>query len=465
MGNFEIIIGVEVHLELNTKSKLFSSASNVYTTIPNSQISYIDLAYPGTLPNLNKEAIKKAIKLSKALNMSIDNLIRFDRKHYFYTDIPKNFQITQHFYPIGQKGFLLTKNNFKVLIDRIHLEEDTAKQIHKNNITQIDYNRSGAPLIEVVTEPIFRNADQVVDYLVELRLIAIFLNISDAKMENGSFRTDINISIRPYGQSKLGNKVEIKNLNSLSNVEKAIKLEIHNQVQLLLTGKEVTSCTKRFDEQSQNNIIMRSKMEEIDYRYFPEPNIPPIKLTKNLIDSIKIKELPNELRHKLLKKQIPYEYIDQIISNKDIITFFNGDYNLEVVKLFFACVLPLSTKRHVSVNLLPININHIIELIQLEKDGLISNKHIKKIIELIDDKITISEIIEIHKMKQISSSSELTKIIQIIINENNDIILQYKQRQERVEKFIMGEIMKRTKGQANPVLSNQIMKKILGEIN
>jgi aspartyl-tRNA(Asn)/glutamyl-tRNA(Gln) amidotransferase subunit B len=278
--NLEVIIGIEIHLELNTKTKLFSHAKNDFDSLPNTNATVIDLGYPGTLPSLNKEAVVKGIKLCKALQMSIDHELHFDRKNYYYTDIPKGFQITQQFRPIGSNGkmtLFLSDNKVKeVNINRLHIEEDTARQIHTSTETLINYNRAGVPLLEIVSEPEMSTSEEAMSYINNIRTIALFLGISDSKMSEGSLRADINISLRMLGSKKLGTKVEIKNINSLNNVKKAIEFEIACQSKKIIAGEIIKQETKRFDEATSENIVMREKSDDIDYKYFKEPNIPPI---------------------------------------------------------------------------------------------------------------------------------------------------------------------------------------------
>lgn len=279
MNNFEVIIGIEIHIELNTRTKMFSSAANDFHAEHNTQASVVDLAYPGTLPVVNKGTVERAIKFAKALNMEIDSELHFDRKNYFYPDLPKGFQITQDRRPIAKKGEIPISNR-KIAIQHFHLEEDTAKTINEDGKTLLNYNRAGVPLIEIVTEPVIRSSKEAVEYIEAIRSLANSLGISDAKMEEGSLRADINISLRPYGVETFGTKVEIKNLNSLANVEKGIVDEIAKQSKALIRGEEILQATKRFDETKQETVIMRVKTGAADYKFFAEPNIPPIALDK-----------------------------------------------------------------------------------------------------------------------------------------------------------------------------------------
>jgi aspartyl-tRNA(Asn)/glutamyl-tRNA(Gln) amidotransferase subunit B len=282
MNNFEVVIGIENHIELKTKTKMFAPAPVSFGSEPNTQISSVDLGYPGALPTVNREGVRLALLACNALNMKIEPLLRFDRKNYFYPDLVKGFQITQNYHPIGSNGTLkATMPNGEVkefTIERLHIEEDTAKQNHISETTYLDYNRSGIGLIEVVSNPVMRSADDAVAYVDHLREIVLFLGVSDAKMNEGSLRCDVNISLRPYGAKEFGNKVEIKNLNSLNNVRKAIEFEIKRQSKMLLNGEVVDQETRRFDEATQETILMRKKSSAVDYRYFREPNIHPIQL-------------------------------------------------------------------------------------------------------------------------------------------------------------------------------------------
>ena len=285
INNFEVIIGIEVHTVLNTKTKMFSSSLNLHNAAPNTLVNVIDLGLPGILPAPNAMAIVKAIWLAKSINAEINyQNIQFDRKNYYYLDLPKGYQITQQFFPIGKNGKInIMSNNVEkvITIQRMHLEEDTAKQIIKNGYIELDYNRCGLPLIEIVTDPVIYSANEAMEYLKKLVQILRFNNISDAKLEDGSLRADVNISVRPIGQKSLNNKVEIKNINSISNVGKAINFEINRQIGLYFQNKEVLQETRRFDDQTNQTILMRTKEDAINYRYFHEPNITKICLTDN----------------------------------------------------------------------------------------------------------------------------------------------------------------------------------------
>lgn len=290
MNNLKVTIGIEIHLELLTKTKMFSSSPNTFGQTPNTCINEIDMGYPGSMPTVNKQAVIFAIKLAKSMNMQIDSQLSFDRKHYYYPDLPKGYQITQQSRPIGKEGTLPIGDDKVIKIERIHMEEDTAKQIHKGEFTYLDFNRAGVPLIEIVTHPVIHSAKDTIAYVKTIQSLSKELGISDAKMENGSLRIDVNISLS--NSDILGTKVEIKNMNSFSNITTAIQNEIQEQTHAINNNHKILMTTKRFDERTQTNIVMRGKSNDVDYKYFKEPNIIPITLTKQFIDSIDIPLLP-----------------------------------------------------------------------------------------------------------------------------------------------------------------------------
>lgn len=470
MNNFETIIGIEIHIELNTKTKMFSPAENNFGKEPNTLVHPIDLGYPGTMPRLNKNAVVKAVKFAKALNMKIDQLIRFDRKHYFYADLPKGYQITQNDFPFGFNGFIPINAQGKlekIKLERFHLEEDTAKSHHANGKTLLDFNRAGVPLIEVVTKPVIKSADTAVAYVDAIRQLAQSLDISDAKMEEGSLRADINISLRPRGQKEFGTKVEIKNINTLKNIKKAIENEIAIQSQNLIDGEKIQQSTKRFDEATSKNILMRIKTEAADYRFFPEPNISPIKISNDFIDEISIPELPWEKRARYQKSGINDEYIDKLMNNLENAKFFDlieFDDKKTLAKVFFAEIVSLANKQNISVKELNIDPEQILIALTKMNLGEISGKHLKIILpKLVNKKDTTLNIIKNEGMKQISDENTINNIIKTIIKNNEAFVKNNKDRPERLIKFILGNVMKASKGQANPTIASSLVKKMLGE--
>ncbi|OYD26897.1 aspartyl/glutamyl-tRNA(Asn/Gln) amidotransferase subunit B [Mycoplasma testudineum] len=474
MNNFETIIGIEIHLELNTKTKMFSPAANDTSALPNSNVHPIDIGYPGTLPRVNKEAIIKAIQLAKALEMEIDPEVRFDRKNYFYPDLPKGYQITQQFFPIGKNGKIeidVNGNKKTISIQRIHMEEDTAKQSINGNKIYYDFNRSGVPLIEIVTDPVIKSADEAIAYVEAIRKYALALNISNAVMAEGNLRVDVNISIRPYGYEEYGTRVEIKNMNSFSNIKKAIEAEIKHQVAAYISGQEVHLVTKRFDESTNDVITMRAKTVEIDYRYFREPNIPTIILKNDFIESIKINELPhtkvsryksyglNEIQYSLLVNDLKLaDYFDSIkVDDLD---------KSKLANLFFSEIVSLANKNNIHPVDLKINPNVLAQIMQKLNQEEISNKHVKFIIpQLFETNLELEEIIEKNNYKLITDKEFIKNELSLILKENEQVLKDLETRPERVFKTIMGQLMKKTNAQVSPKISNEILESLLNKEN
>ncbi|WP_241006155.1 Asp-tRNA(Asn)/Glu-tRNA(Gln) amidotransferase subunit GatB [Mycoplasma enhydrae] len=468
MNKWQLVIGIEIHLELNTKTKMFSAAPNLYTNEANINVSHIDLAYPGSLPLVNKEAIIKAIKLAKALNMEIDQKIRFDRKNYFYPDLTKGYQITQQFNPIGKNGIINIKvdDTWKqIAIERIHLEEDTAKSMHEGNLTYLNYNRAGVPLIEIVSKPVMHSAKEASAYVEAIRQTALALNISDAKMNEGSLRVDLNISLKQAADTKLGTKVEIKNLNSVSNVEKAINYEFQEQIKILENNQSVQQQTKRFDEASEKTVVMRSKSDSIDYKYFPDPNIPYIDLPKEIIDSIEIEELPFEREKRYISLGLNQVQISQLINNVAYANFVDSistsDFKKNV-NIFFSEFVSFLNSEQLDLNQLNLNQEDKNNFFQWILDGKINKKDIKLVLKkhIENPKQTLKSIIEINNLFIKTTNLSLDSIIQEIFNENPNLKDEFKNNPNRASKFTTGQVMKKTMGKANINELNQKMKEL-----
>ncbi|PPE06510.1 Asp-tRNA(Asn)/Glu-tRNA(Gln) amidotransferase subunit GatB [Mesoplasma corruscae] len=469
MNNFEVIIGIENHIELKTKTKMFSPAPVSYGQIPNTQVHEVDMAYPGTLPTVNKQAIKLAILTCNALNLKIDSLLKFDRKNYFYPDLTKGYQITQQYNPIGKDGKLEIEVNGEkkiVEIERLHIEEDTAKQIHKDNLTYIDFNRAGTPLVEVVTKPVMRNADEACAYVEKLREVLLFLKVSDVKMNEGSLRTDVNISIRPFGVTEFSNKVEIKNLNSISNIKKSIDYEIDRQTKLMLNNEIIKQETRRFDDQTNSTVAMRSKTDALDYKYFREPNIAPIQIDKSWIEEI-INQSPESPDVKRVKYQEVYGLslydTNNLLANLELNDFFEetikltNDYQ-RVANLLTSDIQAILNDRNTTIDTLKITPQNLSELITLIQEGIISSKHYKTLIPImVDSEVLLQDLIEELKIKIISDEATIVKLLNPIIENNSELIKEYNERPERVTKTIMGQLMKQTGGNVNPEKSMQII--------
>lgn len=466
---YQAVIGLELHCELKSNSKVFSRSKNAYSEIPNNHLDYLDIALPGTLPILNEHSMKEAIKLATVLKCKIPEYMTFDRKNYYYPDLPKGYQITQQNSPVGVNGELIIEvnNEEKVIsIHDIHLEEDSASLDHFSNISLIDYNRSGVPLIEIVTEPCMNNAEEAVTFLETMRNILKYTGISDADTKKGQMRCDVNVSLRYEGDYNLGTKVEIKNVNSFANVKEAINYEINRQTKLFDENKqnEIIQETRRFDEETGTTISMRKKAEAIDYRYFPEANIPPIKITKELIEELKseVPLLPNQRKKLYLKEYDLKEYdANVLIKDKDL-----SDYYQECVKLGIdpkiACnyvtTIIISYLNEYNINDLYLTPNMLNDIINKLNNNEISSKQAKEIINLvITDKKDPNIIIKELNITQNSNEDELRDIIKTILNNNQEQIKDYFNGRTNLFDYFVGNVMKQTKGQANPNLTKSIL--------
>ncbi len=466
--NYEVVIGIEIHCELKTKSKMFSGAPVVYGAQPNTCVNEIDLGHPGTLPSLNKMAVVKAIQACMALHCEIDPLIRFDRKNYYYADLPKGFQITQQFHPIGSHGYLdieTSDGTKRIRINRLHMEEDTAKQYHVEEESWIDFNRAGTPLVEIVSEADIRNAKQAMAYVEKLRNILVYLDVTDGKMEEGSLRCDINISLRQEGTEAFGTKTEIKNINSISNIEKAISAEIIRQTALLEAGEEVQQATRRYDDVAKDTVMMRLKEGSVDYKYFPEPNIPPIQLDQSWIDQIKkdLPELPDARAQRYLNCGLNEYDIKQLIQNKALSDFFDtliiGVKNIKLAANW-SCgeILGALSQKQLEEKSYLLKIPELRAMINALSDQTISSKQAKDIFPYLLKGESYGQIISKLNVSQVSDESTLMKMVEEVLNENAQSILDYHAGKDRALGFLVGQLMKKSKGQANPALSSQLLK-------
>lgn len=473
--NFEYIIGLEVHCELKTNSKMFSAAPVTFGQPPNTQVNEIDLAMPGIMPALNKKAVEYAIRVCHALHMEIDELLIFDRKNYYYSDLPKGFQITQEKYPIGRNGYLDIEVNgmtSRIEIERLHMEEDTAKQFHYDDYSLLDYNRAGIPLIEIVTKPDIRNGAQAAAYLEKLRQIFLYTDVSDAKMEEGSMRCDVNISIRPFGSHQLGVRTEIKNLNSISNVQKAIDFETKRQESILSQGGSIIQETRRYDEEKKETILMRMKGDTVDYKYYTEPNILPIRLDHQWVMSIKnMLPMMADEREQVYIQQHHLSPIDAhyLAFHKDISDFYEEviqycqEYQL-ICHWLLGDVQAYLHKENLILSQTKMTPKNLSKLIHFIHDGIISSKQAKSVFEYVINEGEDPEIvIEKLGLKQISDVKTLTLIIHKILDQNTKSIQDFASGKDRAISFLIGQVMKETKGQANPKMANQILIKLLHE--
>ena len=473
---YQAVIGLEIHVQLKTKSKIFSGASTSFGKEPNTQACAIDLGLPGVLPVLNKEAVMMAIKFGLAVNAQIQNNSIFARKNYFYPDLPKGYQISQFEIPIVSKGSLKIRvgDDFKeIRITRAHLEEDAGKSIHDmfNNDSAIDLNRAGTPLIEIVSEPDMTSADEAVEYLKTIHTLVKYLDICDGNMQEGSFRCDANISLKKSTDTKLGIRAEIKNINSFKFVEQAINYEIERQSEILDSGGEVVQETRLYDPAKNQTRSMRSKEEANDYRYFPDPDLLPVYIDDQDIKSIKstMPELPEEKRIRFMRDYSLSEYdASVLITDKNLSLYFESvvqSKKLEpknVANWILTDLLGLANKNRTAINELPITPDRLEQLLIFVHDGIISNKQGKAVLEKMwDTSKTPKEIIDSEGISQESNENEINKLVDKVLENHYKSVEEYMKGKDKLFGFFIGEVMKESKGKANPKIVNKILRERL----
>ncbi len=468
---YKVIIGLEVHCELKTNSKNFSSAKNTYTNMPNVNVMPVDLGLPGILPVVNKEACKKALKTAMALNCETPDEIIFDRKNYYYPDLPKGYQITQVTKPFGRNGsvsFLVNGEEKTVLIHQLHLEEDTASLEHCSNYSLIDYNRSGIPLMEIVTEPCIYSADEAVRFLETLRNIFLYCEVSEAKSDKGQMRCDVNISLMKDTDTEFGTKVEMKNINAFTSVKAAIEYEIKRQSEILDKGEKVIQETRRIDEDGKT-YSMREKVDAVDYKYYIEPNLAPVKLTDEIKNKVK-SEIP-ELEYSRIKRYIDLGIsvsdAETIARDKNISNYFDelikntNDLNTATNWLTII-ILGSLNKLNISINELFITPTMLANLIEKVSNKELSSQLAKNILyEAMEKNIDPMEIIKKSNIKQISNEDELISIIKNIFDECPEQVNEYLNGNGKVANFLVGKVMQKTNKQANPGTSLKLIKEEL----
>ena len=464
------VIGLEVHVQLMTNTKLFSPARNQFGEDANTLVDLIDLGLPGVLPVLNEGAMKQGIKFGLATNAKIAERMVFDRKNYFYPDLPKGYQITQLHYPIVRDG-VVEVNGKKIRIHQAHLEEDAGKSIHDkyDDKSVIDLNRSGVPLLEIVSEPDIRSASEAVDYLKKIHQIITYLDISDGNMSQGSMRCDANVSIMKPEDKEFGIRAEIKNINSFKFVEKAINFEIRRQIKILEANGAVEQETRLYDSIKDETRSMRTKEFANDYRYFPCPDLVPTNISKEFIESVRkdMDELPEEKQERFVSTYNLSEYDAGVLcADKQIANFFEEvvkDADIQLAaKWIIGDLNALLNKHDVILNESKIDAANFSELIQKISDNTISGKIAKDVLEEIWVTGTkVSEVIDNKGMQQISDEGELENIIETILHENNDQVNAYKSGKDKLFGFFVGQVMKATQGKANPGLVNELLKKKL----
>ncbi|ACO03728.1 MAG TPA: Asp-tRNA(Asn)/Glu-tRNA(Gln) amidotransferase GatCAB subunit B [Persephonella sp.] len=471
---FEPVIGLEVHVQMSTNTKCFCSCKIEFGAEPNTNVCPVCLGMPGSLPVLNKKALEYAIKASLALNCEVHELSVFARKNYFYPDLPKGYQISQYDKPLATNGYIDIKVNDKterIRIHRLHMEEDAGKTIHKGSYSYVDLNRAGTPLMEIVSEPDIRSAVGARLYLEKLRNIMRYIGVSDADMEKGQLRCDVNISLRPKGEEKFGTKVEIKNINSFRFVQKAIEYEIERQARILRKGGEIVQETRLFDEKTGKTFTMRTKEEAHDYRYFPDPDLIPVRITKEYIEEIRksLPELPDQKAERYVKELKLTEYdAEVLVADKDRALFFEKAVSVysenpkSIANWIINELLGKLNEEGIEISNSPVRPEHIAELVQLIDKGDISSKIGKEVFEeVFKTGKSPKTIVEEKGLKQVSDEGEIRKIVEEVLNNHPAEVEKYKAGNQKLMGFFVGQVMKATRGKANPKLVNKILQELL----
>jgi len=473
-GKWEVVIGLEVHAQITSNAKLFSSSSTKFGSNPNSQVSFVDAAMPGMLPVINKYCVEQAVKTGLGLKATINNFSKFDRKNYFYADLPQGYQISQFKFPIVGEGQIVLDMPYGTKIagiERLHLEQDAGKSLHDQDPSSsfVDLNRSGIALMEIVGKPDLRSPDEVAQYVKKLRSIMRYLNTCDGNMDEGSLRADVNVSVRKVGSSDLGTRCEIKNVNSIKFMQQAIEYEAKRQIEIIEEGGTIDQQTRLFDTKKIETRSMRSKEDAHDYRYFPDPDLLPLVLEQSFVDKIKnsLPEMPDEKKIRLMNDFDLSSYDASIVvSDRDISEYYeevakDSDYKLAanwmIVELF-----GVLNKEGKEIKDSPVSAKNLSKLINLIKNNTISGKIAKTVFEeMVKNNEDPEKIVNEKGMKQQSDPEELKKIIDTILKNNEDKVEQYKAGKEKLFGFFVGEVMKNTQGKGNPKLINDILKQQL----
>ena len=472
MSDYKKTIGIEIHCELNSNTKIYSNSINGYGKTANSNVNVVDLGYPGTLPTLNMEVVRLALKAALILNCEINKEMHFERKNYFYPDLPKGYQITQLETPIGVNGWVeieVDGQKKKIRIHDIHIEEDTCKSIHYKQHSFLDFNRAGVPLVEIVTEADINSSEEAMAYVEKLRELFLYADVSDCKIEEGSMRCDVNISISKTAE--WGTRAEIKNIGSISNVGRAIEREAIRQEELIENGKSVVFATYRYDEKEDKTIMMRVKEAGNDYRYFPEPDIPFVILDDEFIEDVRksIPMLASERREKYMEAGISSLNANKIIQNRNLSNYLNKflDKNIDLVvasNILLGDISGYLNKNDCEIESTKLTDDKFISVVNKLSNGDINSKIFKDVLDDIMEKdLSVDEIISSKGIKIISDPNELKNIINSILINNEESVSDYKNGNTRAIKFLMGQIMKETKGSANPEVVNKLLEEELNK--
>ncbi|MCX7831942.1 MAG: Asp-tRNA(Asn)/Glu-tRNA(Gln) amidotransferase subunit GatB [Actinobacteria bacterium] len=479
---YEAVIGLEIHTELQTNSKMFCGCpARVFGLEPNTAVCPICLGLPGTLPVPNQKAVEWTVKIALALNCKINEFSQFHRKNYFYPDMPKNYQISQYDYPIGVNGYLeieTSKGQKRIRIHRVHLEEDTGKLVHvgrtgrisEAEYSLIDFNRAGVPLVEIVTEADIETPEEAKVFMQTLRSVLLTLEVSDCNMEEGSLRCDANVSIRPKGSTSFGTKTEIKNLNSFRALEKGLEYEIKRQLETVLSGKKVVQETRHWDDANKRTVTLRTKEEAHDYRYFPEPDMVPMEISTQIVEKIRseLPELPFEKKKRFIREySIKEKDAGILVSDKEMAEFFEEAARLSnnpqaVANIILSELLYHLNESDVWFSDIRITPKHISDLVNLLESGKISSKIAKEVFaEAFKTGKNPEEIVRERGLEQISDDTMLESIIYEVLNENPQAVKDFKEGKKQAIGFLVGQVMKKTQGKANPQMVNEKILEIL----
>jgi len=469
--NYDTVIGLEVHVELSTKTKIFCGCTTEFGGQPNTHVCPVCMGLPGALPTLNKKVVEYGIKSGIALGCSINKVCRMDRKNYFYPDAPRNYQITQDEFPICRDGYIDIEfedgTKKRIGIERIHMEDDAGKLLHTKAGSLIDFNRAGVPLLEIVSRPDMNSAEEAILYLEKLKSILTCIGVSDCKMEQGSLRCDLNVSVKPAGSEKLGVRSEIKNLNSFKSLEKAIEYEVKRQIEAIENGEKLFVETRRWDEENLRTLSMRSKEAANDYRYFPEGDLVTLNISDEWIEEIRktIPELPYEKYARFIKQYNLLKYDANIItSSYDVADFFEETVDIcsdskAVANWIMGDISAFMNEKNIGINDTKITPQHLGDLIKLINDGKISNAIGKKVLnEMLQNGKMPETIVEEKGLIQNSDESAILDMVKNVLKSNPDNVAEYKNGRTNLFGWFVGQVMKMSKGKANPKIVSKLMK-------